>query len=73
MYENIVQKDMNIEQVLYDKSDYFCLVKWNMGEIFSISGPKMIVKSGLEEIFLKFLYVISTDYGHPMEAEIKEI
>ena len=29
--------------------------KWNMGEIY---GVKMMVKSGLEKIFLKFFHVI---------------
>ena len=32
--------------------------KWNMGEILAFlgSGLKMMMKSGLEKIFLKFLY-----------------
>ena len=32
-------------------------VKMEYGWNFSISGLQMMVKSGLEEIFLKFLYV----------------
>ena len=33
------------------------LVKMEYGGNFSISGLKMMVKSGLEKIFLKFLHV----------------
>ena len=33
--------------------------KWNMGEIFSNSGLKMMVKSGPEKIFLKFLHALT--------------
>ena len=34
----------------------FSRSKWNMGEI---PGLKMMVKSGLEKIFLKFLHVLT--------------
>ena len=40
----------------------FCPVKIEYGWKFSISGLKMMVKSGLEKIFLKFLHVLTIFY-----------
>ena len=37
-------------------------VKMEYGWNFSISGLKMMVKSGLEKIFLKFLHVFAIFY-----------
>ena len=37
-------------------------VKMEYGWNFSISGQKMMVKSGLEEIFLKFLHALAIFY-----------
>ena len=34
----------------------FTSKKWNMGEILPFFGLKMMVKSGLEKMFLKFLH-----------------
>ena len=36
--------------------------KWNMGEIFSISGLKMMMKSGVGKIFLKFLHALTMSF-----------
>ena len=33
--------------------------KWNMGEILAFSGLKMMMKSGLGKIFLKFLHALT--------------
>ena len=38
------------------------LVKMEYGWNFSISGLKMMVKSGLEKIFLKFLHALTISY-----------
>ena len=50
---------MNLNtQHTYDMSDHcFPQVKMKYGWNFSVSGLKIMVKSGLEEIFLKFLHV----------------
>ena len=37
-------------------------VKMEYGWNFAISGLKMMVKSGLEKIFLKFLHVLTIFY-----------
>ena len=37
-------------------------IKMEYGWNFSISGLKMVVKSGLEKIFLKFLHAITMSF-----------
>ena len=39
-----------------------CPVKMEYGWNFSIFGLKMMVKSGLEKIFLKFLHVLTMSF-----------
>ena len=54
---------MNLNtQHTYDMSDHcFPQVKMKYGWNFSVSGLKIMVKSGLEEIFLKFLHVLAIE------------
>ena len=47
-------------------------VKMEYGWNFSISGLKMMVKSGLEKIFLKFLHALTIFYQMDLPHRMEE-
>ena len=53
----LVDRQLSLTHSIWQIRPLFTRSVWNMGEIISIFGLKMMVKSGLERIFLKFLHV----------------